>query len=73
MRSTLSCLGYYSIRLVSESKLHFGAMDLILTPSDEYVFIENNPFGQWAWMQNMCGLPLAEGHCDLFRQLINKS
>ncbi|MBU1700011.1 MAG: hypothetical protein KJ970_03430 [Candidatus Eisenbacteria bacterium] len=40
--------------LVKELGLAFGAIDLILTPKGEYVFLEINPNGQWAWIQQMC-------------------
>lgn len=59
------------VSLVRDLGLHFGALDLIFTPQDQYVFLEINPFGQWAWVQEMCGLPLAEAHCSLFRELID--
>lgn len=31
--------------------LNFSAMDLILTPDGRYVFIENNPNGQFMWVE----------------------
>ncbi len=33
--------------------LNFGTMDLILTPDDQYVFLEINPNGQWMWVQDL--------------------
>ena len=30
--------------------LQFSAFDFIVTPEDKYYFIENNPNGQWAWL-----------------------
>lgn len=45
--------------------LEFGAFDLILTPSDKYVFLELNANGQWGWIQYMTGLPLKETLADL--------
>ncbi|HTW92135.1 MAG TPA: ATP-grasp ribosomal peptide maturase [bacterium] len=30
--------------------LQFSAMDFVVTPKHEYVFLENNPNGQWAWL-----------------------
>ncbi|MGB0386730.1 MAG: MvdC/MvdD family ATP grasp protein [Ardenticatenaceae bacterium] len=42
------------IHLVKYLELSFGAIDLILTPDGEYVFLEINPNGQWAWIQQMC-------------------
>src|SRR5579885_1012547 len=33
--------------------LTFGAIDMILTPDGEYVFLEVNPNGQWLWIDDM--------------------
>jgi hypothetical protein len=54
------------IRLVTALGLAFGAIDLVLTPEGEYVFLEINPNGQWAWLQQLCpALPLRETLADL--------
>ena len=46
--------------------LEFGAIDLILTPDGQYVFLEINPNGQWAWIQQVCpSIPLRETLADL--------
>ena len=42
-----------------------GAIDMILTPAGEYVFLEINPFGQWLWLEIKAGLPLTEALVDL--------
>lgn len=39
------------VKLVQSLSLNFGAIDLILQPNGEYVFLEINPNGQWAWLQ----------------------
>ena len=44
--------------------LRFGAIDLILTPSKEYVLLELNPNGQWAWIEQRTGLPMASALVD---------
>jgi glutathione synthase/RimK-type ligase-like ATP-grasp enzyme len=56
---------------VQAYRLFYGAVDLILAEDGTYVFLELNPFGQWAWIQDLCGLPIAEAHCQLFRLLID--
>lgn len=54
------------IALVKTLDLAFGAIDLILTPRGEYVFLEINPNGQWAWIQQLCPeIPLRETLADL--------
>ena len=52
--------------LVKKLGLEFGALDLIVTPDNEYVFVEINPNGQWAWIQQLCPeIPLRETLADL--------
>jgi len=47
------------VRLVRELHLCYGALDVVLTPEGEYVFIEVNPNGQWLWIEDHTGLPIA--------------
>ena len=61
------------IKLLQTFGLFYGAIDLIRTADGTYVFLEVNPFGQWAWVQDLCGLPIAEAHCQLFRLLMDGS
>ena len=46
--------------LMSELGLVFGAIDLICTPSGEYVFLEVNPSGEWGMLERDLGLPISE-------------
>jgi len=48
------------IQLVERLGLAFGAIDFILTPDGRYVFLEINPNGQWAWIEQLTGLPICE-------------
>jgi glutathione synthase/RimK-type ligase-like ATP-grasp enzyme len=59
------------LELVRFFGLHYGALDLIVTPEDEFVFLEINAFGQWAWLEVETGVPLTEAHCRLFKKLLN--
>lgn len=41
-------------RLLSLLRLRFAAIDFIVTPADEWVFIGDvNPNGQWAWIDEL--------------------
>ena len=46
--------------LMLELGLVFGAIDLICTPSGEYVFLEVNPGGEWGMLERDLGLPISE-------------
>jgi glutathione synthase/RimK-type ligase-like ATP-grasp enzyme len=43
-----------------KAKLVYGAYDLIVTKSGEPVFLEVNPGGQWLWMEEALGIPVAK-------------
>ena len=49
--------------------LHFGCFDIIVTPDDEYVFLECNPNGQWGWIEDELNIPMSEALVDC---LVNK-
>lgn len=55
-----SCLG-----LVEHYGLSFGAIDMIVTPQNEYVFLEINPNGQWLWIEHLTNLPISEAITNL--------
>ncbi|WP_353929459.1 MvdC family ATP-grasp ribosomal peptide maturase [Okeanomitos corallinicola TIOX110] len=40
--------------------LSYGALDFIVTPSDEYVFLEVNPGGEWGMIERDLDLPIAD-------------
>jgi len=52
-------------RLVQRLGLHFGAVDLALTPDGRYVFFEINPNGQYLWIEHATGLPISAAVGDL--------
>jgi glutathione synthase/RimK-type ligase-like ATP-grasp enzyme len=52
------------VRLVREFGLMFAVLDLVVTPENEYVFLELNPGGQWGWLEAETGLPMTEALAD---------
>lgn len=46
------------VQLVHKLGLRFGAIDLVLDKNRDYWFLEVNPNGQWAWIENRTGLPI---------------
>ena len=47
-------------KLMSELGINFGALDFIVTPSDEWVFLEVNPVGQWLWIEDLTGMKISD-------------
>lgn len=50
--------------LTHQLGLRMSNIDLIATPDGEYVFLEINPNGQWAWIEDFVGFPLATALVD---------
>jgi len=55
------------INLVRRLGLNFGAIDMILTPDQRYIFLEINPNGQWGWVEDLTGLPISNEIVDLLK------
>lgn len=56
------------VLLVKKLGLKFGAIDMILTPDGDYVFLEINPNGQWGWIEELAGLPISRSIAELLVQ-----
>jgi len=48
------------IKLLEKLRLTYGCIDMIITPDDEYVFLELNPNGQYGWVEGLTGFPITE-------------
>lgn len=48
------------LKLMNYFGLNYGAIDIILTPDDRYVFLEVNPVGEFFWLERCPGLPISE-------------
>lgn len=46
--------------------LVYGAFDFVRTPGGDLVFLEINPTGEWAWLENSLGFPMREAFIQLF-------
>lgn len=57
------------VQLVKELGLRYGAIDLIVTPDDEWIFLENNCNGQWLWLEKLLGLSISDALADLLVKL----
>lgn len=48
--------------------LVFGAFDFAYTPQDEWIFLECNPSGQFAWLEPHTGLRMVSALADLLQK-----
>ena len=46
--------------------LIYGAFDFVRTPEGDLVFLEVNPTGEWAWLEDRLGFPMRDAFVDLF-------
>lgn len=42
------------LSFMADYKMNYGAIDLILTPNDEYYFLEINAAGEYFWLDKLC-------------------
>lgn len=53
------------------NKIDFCSFDIILTPNNEYYFLECNLDGEWYWLEKITGFNLTEKFVDLIYQKTN--
>lgn len=55
------------VRYNAELGLRFGAFDFVLDPAGTYWFLENNPNGQWAFVEDATGQPIGRAFAELLQ------
>lgn len=48
------------LEMLSYYNLKFGAFDFIVTPNNEWVFLELNPNGQWLWLEKALNISISK-------------
>ncbi len=48
------------LKMLDKLGLTYGCFDMIITPENEYIFIELNPNGQYGWIERLTMLPITE-------------
>ena len=48
------------IQLTKKLNISFGAIDLVRDKNGDYIFLEINPNGQWAWIEMETGLKISD-------------
>jgi hypothetical protein len=52
-------VGDFCRSFLNKMHLRFGCFDFIVTPQNEYVFLECNPNGQWLWIERQTGMKIS--------------
>ena len=59
-------------RLMSYYGLHYGAIDLLLTPGGKFYFLELNPCGDWSWLPKDTQNEVASSLSKLLQRLASR-
>jgi glutathione synthase/RimK-type ligase-like ATP-grasp enzyme len=51
-------------KLIAAFGLMYGALDFVVTPEGEHVFLELNPSGQWGWIERALQMPITNAILD---------
>jgi len=51
--------------LLKELGLQFGCIDMVVTPDNQYYYLEVNSTGQWLWIENLTGMPITQAIAQL--------
>ena len=54
--------------MIKELGLEYGALDFIVTPEDEWYFLEINCMGQWLWIEQLTNLPISDAIVKWIKQ-----
>lgn len=55
-------------RLMQALNLNYGALDFIVTPEQDWYFLEINPMGQWLWIEALSGLNISDAMIQFLTQ-----
>lgn len=55
----------FCLNFLKKLNLNFGCFDFIVTPKNEFIFLECNPNGQWLWIEEELNLPISEAIADI--------
>ncbi len=58
-------IGQKLLKLMDELRLNYGAIDMIVTPENKYVFLEINPVGEFFWLQIYSDLSISEAIAEV--------
>ncbi|MBD2612026.1 MAG: MvdD family ATP-grasp ribosomal peptide maturase [Nostoc sp. GBBB01] len=55
------------LKLMAEFRLNYGAIDIILTPDNRYVFLEVNPVGEFFWLERHPQLAISKAIAEVLQ------
>lgn len=61
-----SCIYSKCKRMLEHWNLYYAAFDFIESEDEKWIFLEINPTGEWAWLENILDIPMREAFIELF-------
>lgn len=58
--------------LLDKLGLRFGALDFVVAPDGEWWFLECNPNGQWAWIEDETGMLISAALADALEGILKR-
>lgn len=52
------------LSLMKRLDLNYGAVDMIITPTGDHIFLELNPTGEFQWIEDFTGLKISDAIFD---------
>lgn len=62
-------ISQHCVDLVRALGLRFGAIDFVCDQEGKLWFLEINPNGQWAWIENLTGYPISRAIVDALEEI----
>jgi len=56
------------LQFVKYQKLNYSSLDLILSKNNKYYFVENNPNGQWLWLELQANIDIMKHYANFLIQ-----
>ncbi len=54
-------------------QINFGAIDMVVTPAGDHVFLEVNPSGQWGWIEGLTRMPISKAIAETLLDAATKN
>lgn len=61
------------VAFVQSYGLFYSAIDLVMDKTGELYFIENNPNGQWLWLELLTEVKISDGFLDIIIAHLNQT
>ena len=62
---TPACIRAQLLEFIKQFSIKFSVFDFVINKSGEWIFLENNPNGQWAWIEQITNVKMTDALIEL--------